>query len=261
MKNKAARWLVLGLAVLGAGMSTRAQAPDAGAGQEQGAPQGPGQRRGGGEGRMPGTFGKITAISKNSMELAKPDGSTVTVKISSDTQFRKDRQAVKAEDFKVGDIVFVRGDENPDHTVTAQVIGARGAGAGGPGASGGQGGGRGFGAGGGFGEQGKDFVIGEVKSVDAPKLTILRTDNVKQTLELTEETSLHKGRDSITMADIQVGDHVMIRGAVENNAFVPKNLMLVSPEQWKQMEQMRQMMSGQEANKPASQPKSNPPQQ
>ena len=257
MRNKATRLLVLGLAVLGAGMSARAQARDAGAGQDAGSSaQRP--RQGGGEGRMPGTFGKITAISKSSMELAKPDGTTVTVKISSDTQFRKDRQAAKAEDFKVGDIVFVRGDENPDHTVTAQVIGARGAG--GPGVSGGQGGGRGFGAGGGFGEQGKDYVMGEVKSVDAPKLTVLRTDNVKQTLELTEETSLHKGRESITMADIQVGDHVMIRGAVENNAFVPKDLMLVTPEQWKQMEQMRQMMSGADGNKPP-QPKSNPPHQ
>ena len=108
---------------------------------------------------------------------------------------------------------------------------------------------------------GKDFVVGEVKSVDAPILTILRTDNVTQTLELTEETSLHKGRESITMADIQVGDHVMIRGAVQNNAFVPKNLMLMSPEMWKQMEQMRQMMNGQDANKPNGPPKSNPPQQ
>lgn len=259
MKNNTKRLLVLGLAVLGAGMSARAQVPDTGAGQDAGAQPAQRSRQGGGEGRMPGTFGKIIAISKNSMELAKPDGSTVTVKISSDTQFRKDRQAAKAEDFKVGDVVFVRGDENADHTVTAQVIGARGAG--GPGASSGQGGGRGSGAGGGFGELGKDYVIGEVKSVDAPKLTVLRPDNVTQTLELTEETSLHKGRESITMAEIQVGDHVVIRGGVLNNAFVPKNLMLMSPEQWKQMEEMRRMMNGQDPNKPANQPKSNPPQQ
>src|SRR2546430_12288208 len=34
--------------------------------------------------------------------------------------------------------------------------------------------------------------------------------------------SLRRGRESITMADIQPGDHVVIRGAVEKNAFVPK---------------------------------------
>jgi len=109
--------------------------------------------------------------------------------------------------------------------------------------------------------------MGEVKSVDAPKLTVLRPDNVTQTLELNEDTSLRRGRESITMADIQPGDHVMVRGAVENNVFVPKNLMLFSPEQWKQMEEMRKMAgvgpagSGADANKPSTAPKSNPPQQ
>ena len=132
MSRNVTRFLVLGLVALGAGMSARTQAPDAGA------PPAQGQRQGGGEGRMPGTFGKITAINKGSMELAKPDGSMVTVKITGDTRFRKDRQEAKAEDFKVGDIVFVRGDENPDHTVTAQVLGIAGGiiggrGAGGPG--------------------------------------------------------------------------------------------------------------------------------
>jgi len=111
-----------------------------------------------------------------------------------------------------------------------------------------------------FGEMGKDFVVGEVKAVDAPKLTVLRPDNVTQTLELNEETSLHKGRESITIADIQPGDHVVARGALENNVFVPKNVMLLSPEQWQRMQEMG---FGRGANGGASTnaPKSNPPQQ
>jgi hypothetical protein len=127
-------------------------------------------------------------------------------------------------------------------------------------------GGRGFGGGGGFGELGKNFVVGEVKSVDAPKLTVLRPDNVTQTLELNEETSLRRGRESITMADIQPGDHVVVRGAVQNNAFVPKNVMVLSPEQWKQLEEMRKMSgmgpagSGPAGSKHATAPKNNPPQ-
>jgi hypothetical protein len=102
---------------------------------------------------------------------------------------------------------------------------------------GGPGGAGGFGAGMST-TLGKDFVIGEVKAVDPPRLTVMRTDNVSQTLELNEETSLRRGRDSITMVDIQAGDHVVARGAVENNVFVPKNLNVVSPEQWKRMEEM-----------------------
>jgi hypothetical protein len=154
--------------------------------------------------------------------------------------------------------VFVRGEENADHSVTAQMIGGR--------SGGGPEGGRGFGGGAGFGELGKDFVVGEVKSVDAPKLTVLRPDNVTQTLELNEETSLRRGRESITMADIQPGDHVVVRGAVQNNAFAPKNVMVLSPEQWKQLEEMRKMSGMGPAgnapggNKPATAPKSNPPQ-
>ena len=77
---------------------------------------------------------------------------------------------------------------------------------------------------------------------------------------------MRRGRESITMADIQPGDHVVVRGAVENNAFVPKNVMLFSPDQWKQLEEMRRMsgmgpaVNAPGGSKPATAPKSNPPQ-
>ena len=143
--------------------------------------------------------------------------------------------------------VMVRGDENPDHSVTAQMIGGRT----GEGSAGsGRGGFGGGGAGGGLGEQGKDYVAGEVRSIDAPKLTVLRTDNVTQTLELNEDTSLRRGRDSVTMADIHPGDHVIIRGASQNNLFVPKNVMVLFPEQWERMQQMRQGGAGNAGSAP-----------
>jgi hypothetical protein len=237
---------------------SRAQAPaPATPVQEQGAPPAAGQRRVTNDGPGQPLLGKITAINKGSLELAKMDGTTVSVKLTDKTEYRKDRQSAKLADFKVGDMVFVRGEENVDHSVTAQIVGGR--------TGGGPEGGRGFGGGAGF-ELGKDYVLGEVKSVDAPKLTVLRPDNVMQTLELNEDTSLRRGRESITMADIQPGDHVMVRGAVEKNVFVPKNLMLFSPEQWKQMEEMRKSAgiglagNGAGINKPATAPKSNPPQ-
>ncbi len=62
------------------------------------------------DGRGQPLFGKITAINKGSFELAKPDGSTVTVKFTDKTEYRKDRQGAKLSDFKVGDVVIVRGD-------------------------------------------------------------------------------------------------------------------------------------------------------
>jgi hypothetical protein len=99
-----------------------------------------------------------------------------------------------------------------------------------------------------------------VKSIDAPKLTVLRPDNVTQTLELNEETSLRKGRESITMADIQPGDHVVVRGAVQNYTFMPKNVMVLSPEQWKRMQEMGMSRNGPAGNTPAAAPKETPPQ-
>src|SRR6266704_1470090 len=245
-------WLSLGFLFFGT--ISQAQTPALeGPCQEQGAPAAGGQRRGQDDGPSQPLLGKITAINKGSLELAKMDGTTVSVKLTDKTEYRKDRQSAKLADFKVGEMVFVRGEENADHSVTAQVIGGRSGN--GPGA------GRGFVGGAGF-ELGKDYVLGEVKSVDAPKLTVLRPDNVTQTLELNEDTSLRRGRESITMADIQPGDHVLVRGAVQNNVFVPKNVMLFSPGQWKQMEEMRKSAgiepawNGAGISRPATAPKS-----
>jgi preprotein translocase subunit YajC len=209
----------------------------------QQAPQRGGERR-------PGVFGKLTAIHDQSIEIATPNGENVTVKISSGTQFRKDQEAAKFADFKVGDVVFVRGQENADHTWTAEVLGQRSGGFGG----------RGAGSGGGAGVRptgvlGQDYVFGELKAIDAPKLTILRPDNVTQTVELNEETSLRKGQNSVTMADIQIGDHVMVRGGMKDGAFQPKSVMVIGPEQWKRIQEMG--MGGPPSN---AQKDNNPPQ-
>jgi len=216
-------------------------------------------------------MGKLTAVHDQSLEITRQDGSVVTVKISGSTQFRKEREAAKLSDFKVGDVVFVRGEENADHTWTAEMIGERPNGGFGGGAGAGAGSGRGAGQGGPgaggpgggrpTGVLGQDYVFGEVKAVDAPKLTILRPDNVTQTVELNEETSLRKGRESITMADIQAGDHIMVRGGMANNAFQPKSVMVISPEQWKRMQEMGMSgAGGQEAKPPQDNSKpQNPP--
>ncbi len=185
-------------------------------------------------------FGKITAIKGTAIEIAGRDGQAVTVNLTPQTDFRKDREPAKVSDFKVGDMVMVRGEENADHTVTAKIISGRTGGASGPGGRAGMAP---------MGTLGKDYVAGEVKAINAPKITVLRTDNVTQVIELNEETSLRKGRDSITMADIQVGDHLMARGKLESDVFVPKGVQVMNPEQWKRMQEMA---APAEAAKPAS---------
>jgi hypothetical protein len=202
-------------------------------------------------------MGKITSIKDGVLELAKMDGASVTVKLTDKTEYRKDRQSAKLADFKVGDMVLIRTEGAGDQDLTAVVVAGRTGGGPGRASMGGPGGpGGGMMMGG--GELGKDFVFGEVKAVDAPKITVLRPDSVTQTLELNEETSLRKGRESVTMADIQVGDHVFVRGAVQNNAFVPTMVMVIGPEQWKRMQDMG-MTPG--PAKPQGDKKTDPPQQ
>jgi Domain of unknown function (DUF5666) len=195
-------------------------------------------------------FGKITAISSGSLQIQNVNGENMTIKFTDKTEFRKDRQPAKRTDFKVGDIIVVRGQENADHSWAAEIIAARsmngpdgrggGQRGGGPAGPGGRGEFAQYG-----GTLGKDFVAGEIKLVDPPKLSVLRTDNVSQTLELNEDTSLRKGRESITMADIQPGDHVFARGGLENNVFVPKVVMIVGAEQWKRMQEWGAQGGGQ----------------
>jgi hypothetical protein len=221
-------FLFLSIAVASPAQSPASQSPPQD--QTQNPPSGGGHGSGRGGARDGhGTIGKITSINGKSLQVAKPDGSTVTVNLTDKTEYRKERQPAQLSEFKVGDFVMVRGDENSDHSITAQSLSGRSAnGPGGPG------------GGAAFGEMGKDFVAGVVKLVDAPKLTVLRVDNVTQTLELNEDTSLRRGRESITMADIQAGDHVVVRGGLQNNVFVPKTVVLFSNEQWERMQQFIQ---------------------
>jgi len=215
-------------------------------------PQSGQPRQGRGQEGGRGTFGKITAMHDGILELTRPDGQVVTVKVTEQTEFRKDREPAKASDFKVGDLVVVRGDENADHSVTAKMIGSRTMG---PGAGGGPRSAAGMMFSG--GTLGKDYVVGIVKSIDAPRLTVTRPDNITQTLELNEETSLRRGRESITMADIQVGDHVVARGGVEKDVFVPKGVMVMNEEQWQRMQQFIGQSDGSKpANSPPEAPKS-----
>lgn len=161
-----------------------------------------------------GVAGAITAISGDSIKLKSFQGGEVTVKITKETQFRRDREAAKLQDFKVGETVMVRGTPAGDGEWIAQTVITRGD------------------AQPQFrGEMGKQFVIGEVKSLDPPKLTVLRTDGVTQTIEADENTSLKKMNESITMADIQPGDRVFARGELKNGVFIPVTIMVGNAEQ------------------------------
>ena len=136
-------------------------------------------------------------------------GKTLTVAITSDTRFRRNREEAKISDFAKGDHVMVGGEPGSDSSkMTARFVGAGMGGPGGPGAGGPP-----------SAEQmqqmglGTKFIAGEVKAIEETKLTILRPDGQTQVIQADENTSFqNEKRESVTLADIKVGDHVMGRG-------------------------------------------------
>jgi hypothetical protein len=181
----------------------------------QGQPSTSSQNQPGWRHRPMGVAGTITAINTDSITVKTRNGQTAQVNLSDKTQYRKERQAAQLTDFKVGDQIFVRGEPAGQGIWQADVVAARPAG--------------------GFGAQrfreglGKQFIAGEIKSIDGTQLTILRPDGVTQTINVDESTSFRKQGESITLADLKPGDHVFGRGELKNDVFVPAVLNVGMP--------------------------------
>ena len=195
LKRLAIAGVVLLLSVLVLAQDNPPQPPG---GQPQGAPS-----RRGGEGRFQGVGGTITAIEKSKLSLKTMDGKTVTVNLTADTRYRKDRQPATLTDFKVGDTVMVGGDPAGENAWNARFVSSRT---------------------GGEAEMrealGKRFIAGEIKAIDGTSISVQRPDGQTQIIQVDENTSFRKQDQSITLADFKPGDHVFGRGEVKNGAFV-----------------------------------------
>ncbi len=164
--------------------------------------------------------GKVTAVTTNSLTVAPAaGGDPVTIKIGDKTRVLKERQPIKPTDIKVDEMVFARGTLS-GATMDAVLVSAispenvqrmQGALQMNP------------------ADMGKKFIAGEVKAINELKLTIARPDNQTQEIEVDENTSFRKGRESITLADIKVGDFVRGSGELKNNVFMPKELTVGRP--------------------------------
>jgi hypothetical protein len=192
------RWAIIVMVSLAPGLAmTQDNPPKPAEGQAQAGPN----RRG--AGRFQGVAGTITAIAGNQLSLKTTEGKAVTVTLSVDTQYRKDRQPAALADFRVGDTVMVAGDPAGENVWNARFVTTRSIG----------------------GQQmpeglGKRFIAGEIKAIDGTSLAILRVDGQTQTILVDENTSFRKQGQSVTLADFKPGDHVVGRGEVKNGAFV-----------------------------------------
>ena len=199
-----------------------------------------------GAGRM--VRGTVTAIAPDHLTVKTETGETFQVAVTPNTQIRNQkRDLVKFADVRAGDGVGAMGEvDAPNKTVHAlylflvdaeQMKKAREA-------------------------LGKTTIAGKITAIDELKITVLRVDGVSQTIVVDEDTSFKRGGrgtgglpggegfgggrpggrqgnpggdplggESITLADVKVGDTVGGTGALKGGVFVPTQLYIADPAQ------------------------------
>lgn len=198
------------LSITGTSVSLHAQE-----GPEPGGGPGGGRMGFAGGGRpVAGTIAEVTA---DHLTLKTDNGETYKVFISANTRFMKDRQPVSASDLKVGDVVFTMGklDENaktvgavmvavldPERAKQMREMQAN---------------------------YGKTWVAGKITAIQETTITITGRDDKTFQLAVDENTSFRKRRDSITLADVKVGDMVSAKGAAKSGTFAVTELSVMEP--------------------------------
>jgi hypothetical protein len=190
--------------------------------------------------------GTVTAATADHLTVKTEAGEVYQVVLSTNTRVSKDRQPVKAANIKAGDGVGAMGVLDPStKTVHAVFVGVMDAEQVKKAREG----------------MGKVYITGRVTAIDmdALKLTVLRPDGVTQVIGVDEQTSFKRGGrgmgilasgagvtevgpgggrgsgtaagsgdrvagESITLADVKVGDAIAGRGALKNGLFVPTEL-------------------------------------
>jgi hypothetical protein len=186
----------------------------------QDAQRGPGGPGGGwmmGGNGSPPVAGTVTAVGASDLTLKTGEGEVYKVTYSVNTRFMKDRQPAKSGDVKVGDTVIAAGvvdakaksvaaafvaELDPEQAKRIHEAQAN---------------------------YGKTWLGGKIAGIDETKLTITGMDGKPATFIVDENTSFKKRRDSITLADVKVGDRVRVEGAVKGGTFVASTLSVFEP--------------------------------
>jgi hypothetical protein len=222
-------------------------------GQDQPAAQGQGRGRGGFQlGQM--VQGIVTAAAADKLTIKNSEGNSYDVTVTADSRVMKDRQPIKLSDVKPGDSVTAVG-EVAKTTVQARMVMVVDAATV---AKAKENMGKTY-------VTGKIAAI----DTDNLKLTVMRTDNVSQIIVVDDGTSFQRGNrgvqadvaaagglaamgggmggfagrggprgqgsgappapESITLADIKVGDSLMATGTLKNGAFTALKMGVTEP--------------------------------
>jgi preprotein translocase subunit YajC len=190
--------------------------PQANQQQERG-----GSRSGAGRGdrirSATGNAGQIVDINGEIITLKNAAGMEIVANTSKDTRFiGQDRQPISFKNLKVGDYVMVGGQTGSNSIVQARFVGV-------------------------MSDEavrrmqemqenmGRTVIAGEIKEIQGVQVRVLRPDANEQVIEFDDSTSIKRGNESITLADVKVGDHIFGHGELKNGFFVPSELRIVAP--------------------------------
>ena len=195
---------------------------------------------GAGPGGARGVIGSVTAVAADHYMVKSEDGTVYTVYFSVNTRMvkggagprrqggggqgdggggeRPQPQAIKATDIKVGDVITAGGelDEaaksigavfiaqmDPERVKEMRQMEAN---------------------------YGKTWLAGRVTGVEGTTITIEGAmDHAKHAIEVDENTSFHKRRESVTLADIQPGMQLRAEGAVAGSGFRATSVTAMEP--------------------------------
>ncbi len=186
--------------------------------------------------------GVVTATAGDRLTVKTEAGEVYQVMVSANTRLTRDRQPLKVAEIKVGDGLGAMGVmDAPAKTIHAVFVGVVDAEQVKKAREG----------------LGKVYITGKVTAInmDGLKLTVMRPDGVSQVIGVDEGTSFKRGgrgmaamvsgvgeveggagpesgpvegnrssAESITLADVKVGDSVAGRGGMKNGLFVPTEL-------------------------------------
>lgn len=181
--------------------------------------------RAGGRPNFQGVGGEITRIEGSVLTLTTFRGETAKVSVSDSTRIMKDGAAATLGDLKVGDRIMARGQQGQDGVWVAEGIRSGQPGQGGPGGQGGRGI-RGPGGPINSADNGKTYIAGTITKIEGLNLTVQKPDGSEQVIAVDDDTSFRNARrQSVTLADIKLGEQVRGGGEVKNGVFVAKELI------------------------------------
>ena len=72
-------------------------------------------------------------------------------------------------------------------------------------------------------------ATGKVVGIDLPNIVIASTDNVEKTVTISDDTTIRHYQDTVTGADIDVDDYVVVIGEPEPNGIIDAKLIRIVP--------------------------------